>query len=277
MGDNVRETSNQMARATWEVKAVGSQRASSAAGSRRYFEEIRAYRYGYETPFIADFFEFSGMAKKRVLEVGVGNGIDAAEMIRNGAIYSGIDITNNHLELTKTYLTYIIQEGVKGSVEKIVEGDLLETKLDGNYDVVYSFGVLHHIAHEVDYLKRIHGLLKNGGELRAAFYSKYSFFNAWLIATWIFRNRMRVSLRDWQSHIAEGSEIGNPVVIKIRSKRELAKLLSGAGFEVIKYGKKGFVQNYLPLLGRLLSPNGRVLDFLARLLGWYHCFICKRV
>ena len=196
------ERSNVQARSTWERKAVGSQRAVAAAGTREYFEQIRAYRYGYETPFIPSFFNFAGLAGKRVLEIGVGNGIDAVEMLRNGAIYSGIDITQNHLELTRRYVE-IVEKEIAGRVEALIEGDLLNTVVAGNYDVVYSFGVLHHIAHERNYLQRIRELLGPDGELRIAVYSKYSFFNIWMITTCIFRNNMCNPLDDWISHVAE--------------------------------------------------------------------------
>lgn len=269
------ERSNAQARSTWERKAVGSQRAVAAAGTREYFEQIRAYRYGYETPFIPGFFDFAGLAGKRVLEVGVGNGIDAVEMMCNGARYTGVDITRNHLELTRRYIE-IVGEEVTGEVEALVEGDLLHTEMAGNYDVVYSFGVLHHIAHERNYLQRIRELLGSGGELRIAVYSKYSFFNIWMIATWIVRNRLRNPLDDWRSHVAEGSNLGDPVVIKIRSRREVQEMLEASGFEVIRYGRKGFVQGYLPGIGRFLKPDGHVLNAFAHILGWYHCFVCRR-
>lgn len=269
------EWSNAQARSTWERKAVGSQRAIAAAGTRDYFEQIRTYRYGYETPFIPGFFDFAGLTGKRVLEIGVGNGIDAIEMLRNGARYTGVDITQNHLELTRRYME-IVEKEVVGEVEALIEGDLLHTEMAGNYDVVYSFGVLHHIAHERDYLQRICELLGPGGELRIAVYSKYSFFNIWLVATWIFRNRMRNPLDDWRSHVAEGSNLSDPVVIKIRSRGEIQSLLEASGFEVIRYGCKGFVQGYLPGLGCFVSPDGPVLNAFAHILGWYHCFVCRR-
>lgn len=275
-GQADRQDSNERARHTWEAKAVGSQRAVSPAGSRGYFDEIRAYRYGYETPFVPGFFDFAGLAGKRVLEIGVGNGIDAMEMLRSGAVYTGIDITCNHLDLTRRHVKLVGPGNIPGRVEAIVEGDLLETPLPGGYDVVYSFGVLHHIAHEADYLRRIRELLRPGGELRVAFYSRFSFFNIWLLATWLVRNRRRNSLADWQAHVAEGSPLGTPVVIKIRSRAAIQALLEANGFEVVRYGKKGFVQRYLPLVGRFLAPNGAVLNGCARLLGWYHCFVCRR-
>jgi hypothetical protein len=195
--------------------------------------------------------------------------------LRNGAEYSGIDITSNHLMLTKTY-TGLVSTEVPGNVEAIIEGDLLEAKVAGNYDVVYSFGVLHHIAHESLFLRRISDLLSAKGELRIAVYSKYSFFNVWMWVTWVTKNRFANSLNDWKSHLAEGSNLNDPVVIKIRSKRAVLKMLNDNGYEVVRYEKKGFVQGYLPIIGRCLAPDGYVLNGLANLLGWYHCFVCKK-
>ncbi|MBL8470185.1 MAG: methyltransferase domain-containing protein [Rhodocyclaceae bacterium] len=271
-----RSRSNARARQTWETQAVGSQRATAPKGSRAYFEQIRDYRYGYETPFIPTFFNFADMRGKRVLEIGVGNGVDAVEMLRCGAVYTGIDITRNHLDLARRNIELVQDQNLTGRVENIVEGDLLEVSLPGNYDVVYAFGVLHHIAHEAEHLRRIYELLRPGGELKVALYSRYSFFNLWLVLTWLLKNRMRNTLEDWRSHLAECSPLGTPVVIKIRSKAEIQSLMARCGFEVVRYGKKGFVQAYLPGIGRFLAPDGHILNACAGVLGWYHCFICRR-
>jgi 2-polyprenyl-3-methyl-5-hydroxy-6-metoxy-1,4-benzoquinol methylase len=275
--EDERLRSNVQARSTWERVAVGSHRAQAhAAGTPGYYEQLRAYRYGYETPFIPSFFEFAGLAGKRVLEIGVGNGIDAVEMMRHGARYTGIDITRNHLALTRRYVELEREQGRQLDLEDIVEGDLLEAQLAGGYDVAYSFGVLHHIAHEAAVLERIRGLLRPGGELRIAVYAKFSVFNAWMIATWLLKNKMRSPLSDWQSHLAEASLLGDPVTIKIRSRTEVESTLTGAGFDVVRYGRKGFVTRYLPGIGRRLRPDGPTLNAFARVLGWYHCFVCRR-
>src|SRR5712675_1452674 len=133
-----RAKSNEQARSTWERTAVGSHRATGRAGSVEYYAQIRAYRYGYETPFIPEFFDFRGLNGKRVLEIGVGNGIDGVEMMRAGAQYTGIDVTQKHLALTRRYAELEEEQGGRMRVEGLVEGDLLETKLPGGYDVVYS-------------------------------------------------------------------------------------------------------------------------------------------
>ena len=263
--------SNEAAKRTWGGKPVGAQRTKSPPGSPAYFDEIREYRYGYETPFIPELFRFAEMGAKRVLEIGVGQGIDAVEMAKHGAVYHGLDITKEHLELTRQNLT---NHGLLGD---LFEGDLLETNLPAPFDVIYSFGVLHHIAHESQYLERIHHLLTPEGRLMIAVYSRYSFFNAYLGLTYLARGRkLATNFDDWRSHIAETSLLGDPVTIKIRTRNEVQRLLKTTGFHALDYYKRGFVQNYLPGFGKLLEPNGFILTALGSILGWYHIFICSR-
>jgi hypothetical protein len=119
------------------------------------------------------------------------------------------------------------------------------------------------------------GLLAAGGELRIGVYARFSAANLYMTLMWLARNRMRNSLSDWRSHFAEGSRLGDPVVIKIRGRGEVEAMLARAGFEVVRYGRKGFVQRYLPGVGRFLEPDGAVLNTFAAVLGWYHCFICR--
>jgi len=264
--------SNARARGTWEAKAVGQQRAVSSKGSAGYFEEIRAYRYGYETPFIPRLFQFEKMNGKSVLEIGVGNGIDAVEMARHGAKYTGLDVTANHLELTRQNFRHSLPE----YDPRLIHGDLLETEVNRRFDVVYSFGTLHHIAHEDSYLKKIRQLLTDDGTLLFSVYSKYSFFNAYLLASWLIKHRCSVPLDHWRSHFAEASPLEEPVVIKIRPKRKVTRLVEQSGFRVESYFKRGFVQKYVPLVGKILDPDGVTLNALGRMLGWYHIFRCKK-
>lgn len=265
------QTSDRHARIRWENRAVGFQRAGGAPkGSVEYFENIRAYRYGYETPFIPRLLT-RDLWNKRVLEIGVGTGIDASEIVRNGGIYTGLDITGNHIEPTRRNL-----ERLSLPYERLVHDDLFDATFDARFDVVYCFGVLHHIAHEARYLKRIHSLMIRGGELRVSLYSKFSFFNIFMFATWVVKNRCSVSFNHWQGYVSDGADFCHPVTIKIRTKREIVKLYERCGFEVLHYTKRGFVQNYIPILGRFLRPDGIVLNACGALLGWYHVLHFRR-
>ena len=86
--------SNKNAKKRWNDWAVGSQRSNAPKGSKEYFYDIEQYRYGYETPFIPKLL-CSNVNHKSVLEIGVGNGIDAVTLSKNGAEYSGIKVRPN--------------------------------------------------------------------------------------------------------------------------------------------------------------------------------------
>ncbi|SRR6266516_2137060 len=268
---NSPSASNERAKLLWNKKAIGEHRSRHSKGSCEYFSDIRNYRYGYETPFIPRLFQFNTLRGKTVLEVGVGNGIDAVEIAKSGASYYGIDIVEHHIELTKKNFqcNHLLPP-------ILYLGDLLEIDIEKKFDVVYSFGVLHHIAHEEACLNKIRLLLGKGGRFCFAVYSKWSFFNAYLVLTWLTKNRMNSSLDGWRSHVSERSELDLPVTIKIRSKQRIVELLNRCGFTVERYYKRGFVQRYLPLVGILLKPDGATLNVLGALLGWYHIFICKK-
>ena len=253
----------------WTRAPVGSFRSQAAPGTARYFQDLRDYRYGYETPFIPRLFRFERMAGRRVLEIGVGNGTDAVAMAQQGAVYSGIDVTARHLELTQANFALA---GLARPT--LVCGDLLLSDFREKYDFVYSFGVMHHIPNETAYLQRVRELLLPGGRLLLGVYSKYSLFNAYITLKWLTRDRARSDLDDWRSHSIELSPLGEPVTIRIRSRRTVERLLHACGFRVVGYHKRGFVQNYLPLLGRHLHPDGLTLNACGALLGWYHLFEC---
>ena len=262
-----KETSNLHAQKKWNEKAVGSQRSSAIKGSLEYFQEIRQYRYGYETPFLPRLLH-QNVEGKKILEIGVGHGIDGMEMVNNGGSYSGLDITENHIELTKKNF-----ELNRLPYEEIINGDLLETPIEKKYDVIYSFGVLHHISHEDKYLQEIRKIINEDGEFRIAVYSKHSFFNYYMYVTWLLKNRCKVPFNVWQGFVSDGASFEYPITIKIRSKKEVLQLYTSCGFKVKEYYKRGFVQKYIPVFGRLLRPDGKTLNFLGSILGWYHIFI----
>jgi ubiquinone/menaquinone biosynthesis C-methylase UbiE len=262
--------SNKAAQDRWNQRAVGAQRATAPKGTREYFDQIERYRYGYETPFIKDLL-LSDLSGKSVLEIGVGNGIDASAICDRAASYVGIDITRNHLDLAGENLK---QKGFNNF--SLVQGDLTEFDFGSQkFDVVYSFGVLHHIAHEEDFLNKIKDILNPGGELRLAVYSQWSFFNAYILATWLLRNRRKVGFNLWQGYLTDASSFDNPIVVKVRSKSDVQRMLERNGFGVKKYWKRGFVQNYIPWIGKRFEPNVMVLNTLGSVLGWYHVFIVE--
>jgi SAM-dependent methyltransferase len=253
----------------WNSRPVGSQRSTAEPGTPTYFDDLRAYRYGYETPFIPRLIRSLEPQGKRVLELGVGNGIDAAEFVRLGARYTGVDVTKRHLELTAANLA---RKGLAPTELRL--GEIVDMRFDEPFDVVYSFGVLHHIPHWDLCLQKLASICKPDGRAMVALYARASAFNAYLLATWLLKDKLRHGLDAWRSHLCEASPLDEPVTVRICGKSELTLLLRRTGWNVQGYRRYGFVSGYLPIVGRHLDPDSRVLDGLARFFGWYHVFTC---
>jgi SAM-dependent methyltransferase len=255
----------------WTAQPVGGQRSKASPGTAHYFQDVEAYRYGYETPWIPRLFGFDKLRGKNVLELGVGLGIDGSNIAGHGAKYTGVDITQRHLDLAEQNFR---RKGLSG---RFIHGDLTAIDLpERSFDVIYSFGVLHHIEAEEDVIKAVHRLLKDDGLFMFAVYSKYSFFNAFMWAKWYWSGAFRkCGFNAFQAHLAEAAPLHQPVTIKVRSKSEVLGLYSKY-FRMVDYHKRGFVQGYLPGIGKYLGSDGSVLNACGRLLGWYHVVIAKK-
>ena len=93
-----------------------------------------------------------------------------------------------------------------------------------------ALGMLHHISHELSFLNQIYQILDKDRELRIALYSKYSFFNTYMLATWVIKNRYSVPFNVWQGFLSDAAAFDGPITIKIRSRAEIQKLYKKAGF-----------------------------------------------
>src|SRR5258705_5307736 len=125
-------------RAFGQKRPCGTNFADVAPGSRRFYELVEEHRYQKEwhIPQAAD---FSGAKGLRVLEIGCGLGTDGAQFALAGADYTGIDLTEAAIDLSRRRFELFDLAGTffKADAEK------LDFSND-SFDVVYSHGVLHH-------------------------------------------------------------------------------------------------------------------------------------
>jgi len=158
----------------WNVQPCNVGHSSSVVGTQAYFDEVTAKRYRAE-PHILDFVGFHLWRGKRVLEIGSGIGTDAEQFARHGANFIGIDISQESLALSRQRFDVYGLEGEfhLGSVTDI---DFLRSL--GKFDLVYSYGVLHHFPGMRQHLANISELLDVDGELRFMVYAK----NSWKYA-----------------------------------------------------------------------------------------------
>ena len=68
--------------------------------SKEYFKEVRKKKYFVEK-HILEFAKHVNYKNKNILEIGCGIGTDAAEFIKHGANYIGIDFSEKSIEISK--------------------------------------------------------------------------------------------------------------------------------------------------------------------------------
>lgn len=151
----------------WDEASCGEKlylHATTAEG----FDEQAATRYELE-PFIIPFAGFAATRDKDVLEIGVGLGADHQRFAEAGARLVGIDLTPRAVENTR------LRFATLGLTSDLRVGDAENLDFDANrFDVVYSWGVIHHSPDTRKAVDEIHRVLKPGGVAKVMIYNKYS-------------------------------------------------------------------------------------------------------
>ncbi len=135
-------------------------------GLNYLFEERERYRL---EPYIVDFASFASYSQKLVLEIGVGLGCDHVMFARHGAQLHGIDLTDRGISNTQRRLNYysLDSELTLGDAECLAFGNEI-------FDLVYSWGVIHHSPDTPKAISEIHRVLKKNGEAKIMIYNKFS-------------------------------------------------------------------------------------------------------
>ncbi len=251
----------------WTKHPIGFDVTKHPEGTREFFENIRKYRYEIESPWLLKTFNFNQYQGKKVLEIGVGTGTDHLELAKAGAILAGIDITPKSIELTKRNLE------LHGYHSDLLVADAENLPFEDEiFEVVYSFGVLHHIPDTQKTIDEIYRVLKPQGKALITLYNKNSLF-FWLFVflyDFILKGKfMKISLNDRISAIEKGGDETKPLV-KLFTKKQARELFH-------KFRKVTIItrQTGLSTSGRFLSKilNWKIVktffEFLAQWFGWY--------
>jgi SAM-dependent methyltransferase len=147
----------------WENEACGT-RGLPVANRLAFFRQLERERYAQE-PYIPGFAKFSESEGKRVLEIGVGAGTDFMQWTRHRARATGIDLTTTGLALTRE------RASLEGKNVRLSQGDA-ETLpfMNSSFDLVYSWGVLHHSPDTVAAIDEVYRVLRPGGIVRIMVY-----------------------------------------------------------------------------------------------------------
>lgn len=163
---------NDQVREYWEQEACGTSPEIVGSGTspntREWFARIEEHRYAAE-PYIHSIAQFTRHHGKKVLEVGVGAGTDHLQWARAGAECYGVDLTDTAIETTRQHLALY---GLQSHLQRIdAEGLPFE---NDTFDVVYSWGVIHHAEHPEHIICEILRVLKPGGAFIGMMYHRHS-------------------------------------------------------------------------------------------------------
>ncbi len=152
----------------WDGSPCDSDQSDRTRLSREYFLDIERQRYALQ-PHIHEVLSKIDWRGKRVLEIGSGLGTDARSIIGKGGDYTGINVDQASTEATAQALRAFSLPG------RVLQRDATRLDfLDGAFDVVYSFGVLHHIPEVEKAVAEIRRVLKPGGDLLLMLYNRRS-------------------------------------------------------------------------------------------------------
>lgn len=154
--------------AFWERASCGEMYADGTTERDRYEAQARA-RYQME-PFIFPFARFAEGAGKDVLEIGVGMGADHLEWARaRPRRLTGVDLTERAAEHTRRRLSlYGFEPDVRTADAERLPFD------DASFDIVYSWGVLHHTPDTPRAIQEVWRVLRPGGTARVMVYHTHS-------------------------------------------------------------------------------------------------------
>lgn len=264
-------------RTYWDQRPCNIRHSPRPVGTREYFDEVEARKYFVE-PHIPRFADFERWRGKKVLEIGCGIGTDTVNFARHGATVTAVDLSPQSVKIAAQRVeVFGLGERVRlysGSAEELTSFLPLDT-----YDLIYSFGVIHHTPHPERVLEQMRCYVRPGTTVKVMVYHRHS----WKVL-WILMGYGRGQFWRLRELVAEHSEAqtGCPVTYTY-TRRQGRKLLESFGFRVVDisvehifpYRIPDYVQyRYVKSWPWSWTPSP-VLGWMERHFGWHLCLTAE--
>lgn len=257
----------------WDSRPCNIRHSQSPIGTKKYFDEVETKKYFVE-PHIPHFAQFEKWQGKKVLELGSGIGTDSINFARHGAKLTLVELSKKSLEICKKRFNVfnLKAQFYNGNIE-----ELSKFLPPQKYDLIYSFGVIHHTPSPEKVFDQIKKYSKPSTEIRIMLYSKWSWKVFWIMMG--YGKGCFWKIKTLVPKYSE-AETGSPVTY-IYSFKEIRRLMKN--FRITKiykehifpyvigdykeyHYKKVWYFRYLPL------PIFRLLE---RKLGWHTLIVAK--
>jgi SAM-dependent methyltransferase len=257
------------ARKQWDTDPCGAVTAAPVAPeSPEWYESVRTHRYDVYAPWLPGVIDAARWRGADVLEIGVGLGSDHLSLARAGARMHALDLSAEHLRHTERHLAF---HGLRTEA-RLGDAERNPWPAD-SFDLVYSFGVLHHTPGTAAAIEEVRRVLRPGGTALIGLYHRDSWFY-WLW-TMLYRGVVRLGLvRKGRRRLLSEIEYrsgGNDAMplVKVYSRGQVRRLF--AGFDTVVVSACGAeASHFPPPLGQLLAlmPRG-ALERTLGFGGWY--------
>jgi ubiquinone/menaquinone biosynthesis C-methylase UbiE len=213
--------------------------------SREWFDEVDRrfldsayYAKGADGSPFGRFLRAEDVAGREVLEVGCGMGTHASMLSRAGARLTAIDLTERAVETTRRRFKVF---DLAGGIER---GDAERLRFpNDSFDMVWSWGVIHHSGSTEKCLSEIGRVLRPGGRLFLMVYYRPSlvyYVHNGLIRGVLMGQLFRRSLQQIYTAASDG------FYARVFTKGELRSLLSPA-YDQIKTSIVGLKGELFPI------------------------------
>lgn len=152
----------------WDAQPCGTRQVTGEIGSRDFFEKLEQHRYRAER-FIPRLVDFSRWRGHQVLEIGCGVGTDALQFLRSGAKLTALDLSSRSVRLARA------RARQEGHAARFLNADAEGLPFpDASFDLVYSWGVLHHTPDTQAAIDEVCRVLRPGGTALVMLYHRHS-------------------------------------------------------------------------------------------------------
>ena len=163
----------------WDARPCNLRHSQAPVGTKEYFDQVEARKYFVE-PHIPGFAEFDRWRCKKVLEIGCGIGTDTINFARHGAKVTTVDLSERSIELARKRAAVFGVDGqiqfYGGNAEELTQFVPVEA-----YDLIYSFGVIHHTPHPRKVLEQLKEYTRPGTTLKMMVYHRRSYKVGWIL------------------------------------------------------------------------------------------------